>query len=85
MKAEPNFEYLVIVEHWGAIHWGSSVTSTEFVETIKDWAVIANVEMVQAFCETLKNSSTKYMYILFNETRKQHQVLLDTKSWGDEG
>ena len=44
---------LVIVEHWCAVHWGPRVPRAELVQAVKHRAIVADVEVVQAFCETL--------------------------------
>ena len=38
--------YLVIVEHGGAVHGRSSVPCAELVQAIKDWAIVADVEVI---------------------------------------
>jgi hypothetical protein len=45
---------LIVVEHGSAVHGCSSVPRAELVETVKDWTIVANVEVIQTLSETLK-------------------------------
>jgi len=46
---------LIVVEHGGAVHGGAGVPRAELVEAVEHRTVVADVEVVQTFRETLVN------------------------------
>ena len=48
-------KHLIVVEHGSAVHGGARVPRAELVEAVEHRTVVADVEVVQTFRETLDN------------------------------